>query len=311
MGGMQIAFTYGHGSGNAFPIVDARGLALADDTWAAIARALADRAGPVGSDGLLALTEGVDGAAFGFRMWNSDGSEAETCLNGLRLVARMGFAATGVEAAEVSLKTSRAMVARADDLAAGVYTVRETAGPAGLDAGAWPLAGAGRIVEAPVAQLGSQAFTAISMPNPHLVSFVEEIDEAELVRLWEICEAAPDWLPNRANISFVRVIPEGLFVRTAERGVGLTDSCGSAMAASTYAAALTGRIGYGREIVVRNKGGLVRARADEDAMVTLFGNATFEYEGRAEIDLATGTVRAFDMGELRADEIAAWGLAIA
>lgn len=302
---MRIAFTYGHGSGNVFPIVDARTLALSDADWAAVARALADRTGPVGSDGLLLLKKGAD-AAFGFRMFNSDGSESETCLNGLRLVARMGFAALGLDAAEVSLATSRAQVARADDLAPGVYTVRERAGPAGLDAGAWPLAGAARIVDAPVAQLGARRFTAVAMPNPHLVSFVEAIDEAELLELWRRCEAAPEWLPNRANVSFVTETADGLFVRTAERGVGLTNSCGSAMASATFAAALTGRIAWAREIVVRNRGGLVRAAADADGMVTLSGNATFEWEGEAEVDL--GTARVTDLRVVRRfeDEVAAW-----
>jgi diaminopimelate epimerase len=307
---MRIAFTYGHGSGNAFPIVDARALALTEADWAAVARALADRAGPVGSDGLLLLTQGTDLAAFGFRMFNSDGSEAETCLNGLRLVARMGFAALGVEAATVSLKTSTAEVARDADLAPGVYTVRERAGPAGLDAGAWPLVGVKRVVEAPVAQLGPRLFTAVAMPNPHLVSFVETINEAELLGLWAACEVAPPWLPNRANVSFVQVTEDGLFVRTAERGVGLTDSCGSAMAASTYAAALTGRVPFGRGIVVRNRGGLVRAQADADAMVTLSGNATFEWAGEAEIDLAAARVTEVTVARRFGDEVAAWKAAI-
>ncbi|POA76067.1 diaminopimelate epimerase, partial [Pseudomonas sp. FW305-E2] len=88
----------------------------------------------------------------------------------------------------------------------------------------------------------------------HLVSFVDSVDEAELVALGERCEAAPAWLPNRANVSFVELRGEdALFVRTFERGVGLTDSCGSAMAASTYAACLTGKCAFGRNITVFNR----------------------------------------------------------
>src|SRR4051812_39635815 len=130
-----------HGSGNDFPLIDARAIDLDEAAWATVARALADRGGMIGGDGLLLLANGRDGAAFAMRMFNSDGSEAETCLNGLRCVARVGFAALGVERAEVALKTSVAAVEHVGDLAPGVYTVRETAGPASLDAAAWPLHG--------------------------------------------------------------------------------------------------------------------------------------------------------------------------
>ena len=95
--------------------------------------------GPVGGDGLLLLTPGDDDCAFGMRMFNADGSEAETCLNGLRCVARAGFEALGIERARVRLKTSVAEASRDPALAPGVYTVRETAGPASIDTTTWPL----------------------------------------------------------------------------------------------------------------------------------------------------------------------------
>ncbi|MGP7796959.1 diaminopimelate epimerase [Sphingomonas sp. CLY1604] len=309
MSDVRFDFVKCHGSGNDFPLIDARGIALSDGEWAKVARALADRRGPVGGDGLLLLGQGAGDAAFSMRMFNADGSEAETCLNGLRCVARMGFEALGIDAARVSLKTSEAEAVRDADLAPGVYTVRETAGPAGLDVAAWPLeAGAERIVDAPVPPLGSdRRFTAVAMPNPHLVAFVDRVDEAELVAVGEACEAAPAWLPNRANVSFVEVRGEqALFVRTFERGVGLTDSCGSAMAASSFAACLTGRLGYDAPITVFNAGGLVRATVGRDAMVSLSGNATWEWWGSIEVDLARA--RAGDLTvEAHADaEIAAW-----
>ncbi|WP_380783307.1 diaminopimelate epimerase [Sphingomonas sp. R86520] len=305
---MRFELVKCHGSGNDFPLIDARASALDDAAWAAVARALADRTGLVGGDGLLLLTAGDDDHAFGMRMFNSDGSESETCLNGLRCVARAGFAATGSETATALLKTSDAVVVRDADIVQGVFTVREIAGPASLDIAAWPMAvDADRIVDVPIAGLPSnRSFTAVAMPNPHLVTFVEAIDEAELVRVGEACEAAPAWLPNRANVSFVEVRRMDLFVRTFERGVGLTDSCGSAMAASTYAACLTGRIAYDTPTTVFNKGGLVRAEASEAAMVTLSGNATFEWTGTIDVDLATGTASDLIVTRHHDEEIAAW-----
>lgn len=312
MEAMQIAFIKCHGSGNDFPLIDARSLALSDGEWAGVARALADRAGPVGGDGLLALTAGDDSHDFAMRMWNSDGSEAETCLNGLRCVARLGFELLGVEAARVRLKTSSAEVAREAELAPGVVTVSTRA------AGMLSVQAVGlkvdvdALIEAEVPGLPSaRRFTAVAMPNPHLVAFVDRVDEAELVALGEWCEAGPALIPGRANVSFVEVRGSDLFVRTFERGVGLTNSCGSAMAASVLAAAATGRVAHDAATIIFNKGGMVRGTASAEGMVTISGNATFLYDASIEVDPASGTCQAPLVHARREDEAAAWSAVLA
>ena len=304
---MRFSFVKCHGSGNDFPLIDARAIDLSDAAWATVARALSDRAGPIGSDGLLLLTEGDAAHGLGFRMFNPDGSEAETCLNGVRCVARAGFEALGLTRADMRLVGSSAYVERDADLAPGVYTVRETAGPVSLDVSAWPLdLGLDRIVDAVVPPLGTRRFTAVAIPNPHLVSFVDLIDDAELVRMGEVCEVSPSWLPNRANVSFCEVRPDALFVRTFERGVGLTNACGSAMASATYAACLTGRWRWDAPVTVLNRGGLVRAAAGDNGMVTLSGNATYEWAGEVDVDLATGAAGPVTVTRRYDDEVAAW-----
>ncbi|MEN2786473.1 diaminopimelate epimerase [Sphingomonas qilianensis] len=305
---MKLDFVKCHGSGNDFPLIDARGSTLSTGDWASVARALADRRGVLGGDGILLLTEGNKAHPFGMTMLNPDGSEAETCLNGVRCVARAGFEALDIDHGAVRLKTSVAQAARDAALAPGVYTVREVAGPASLDIAAWPLTGMGReIVEQTIPMLPSaRTFTAVGMPNPHLVSFVDVINETELVRVGKACGAAPKWLKNRANVSFVEVRGGDLFVRTHERGVGLTDSCGSAMAASTFAACLTGRIAYGAELSVFNRGGLVRAQAERDGMVRLSGNATWEFAGTVEVDLTMEVASNLVVTRHYPEEIAAW-----
>jgi diaminopimelate epimerase len=302
---MRFAFTKCHGSGNDFPLIDARDLALDDADWAKVARALADREGPVGGDGLLLLVAGDGEHAFGMRMFNSDGSEAETCLNGLRCVARAGFEALGLDVARVKLKTSSAEVAREAELAPGVVTVRTIVGPASTELADVGLTG-------PLSELPSaRTFTAVAIPNPHLVTFVDAVDEAELVALGDYCESRPPLIPARANVSFVELRGPDLFVRTFERGVGLTNSCGSAMAASVLAAGLTGRVPVGAQIRVFNKGGLVRGRADADRIVTISGNATFLYDAGIEIDLATGQADSPVVHARREDEASAWNAAVA
>ena len=293
-------------------MIDARGWDWSEAEWAKLARALADRGGPVGGDGLLALVDGDAGHAFGMRMFNSDGSEAETCLNGLRCTARLGFEALGLNAARVKLKTSSADVARAEAIAQGVETILTRVGPVSTTTRDVGLRiAAAEVIDAPIAELpSSRVFTAVAMPNPHLVAFVDLVDEAELVALGEWCEAAPAVLPARGNVSFVRVEDaDTIFVRTFERGVGLTDSCGSAMAASTLAAVLTGRVADGRWVTVRNRGGLVRARVETGKagpIVSIGGNATFEANRAADYDSETGVLGTVETVRERSDEVAAW-----
>ncbi|MBB5711930.1 diaminopimelate epimerase [Sphingomonas xinjiangensis] len=310
---MQFSFIKCHGSGNDFPLIDARALSLSDAGWAGVARALADRSGPVGGDGLLLLTAGDSESAFGMRMFNSDGSEAETCLNGLRCTARLGFEVLGLEQATVRLKTSVAQVVRDAELAPGVTTIRTVAGPNSVSASDVGLRiDAVQVIDAVVPGLPStRTFTAVAMPNPHLVTFVDQVDEAELVALGTWCEAGPALIPARANVSFVELRGQAdLFVRTFERGVGLTDSCGSAMAASVLAAALTGRVPFDRQLRVFNKGGLVRAEASAERVVTISGNASFLYDASVRVDVATCRAEVPVMHARREDEADAWAAAV-
>lgn len=311
---MELNFTKCHGSGNDFALLDARSIELDDVSWGRIARALSDRAGPVGADGILLLTQGDEFSDFSMRVINADGSEPETCLNGLRCVARAGFEAFGLDAARVRLRTSGAQVAREESLAPGVYTVRETVGPVATDPVAVGIRVAAPVIDAVVPGLPSgRAFTALGMPNPHLIAFVERVDVAELVALGQWCEAGPALLVDRANVSFVELRGDDLFVQTFERGVGLTNACGSAMAASAHTAGLTGRLPFGEWLTVFNPGGRVRARAEGPAggdAMTIAGNATFEWDGVIEIDPATGAAGALRVVRRREDEVAAWAAAV-
>ena len=98
--------------------------------------------------------------------------------------------------------------------------------------------------------------------------------------------ARPDVFPAGANLSVLLPLePAEVFVRTFERGAGLTASCGSGMAASRAAYSRAGRIDPEHRVVVRNAGGMatvsLRVRHDQWHPV-LEGNATFVY--RAEVD---------------------------
>ncbi|MEI9927586.1 MAG: hypothetical protein WDN44_07610 [Sphingomonas sp.] len=194
--------------------------------------------------------------------------------------------------------------------------MRTTVGPASVRAAEVGLrAGLAEAIETVIPGLPSaRAFTAVAMPNPHLIAFVARVDEDELVALGRWCEAGPPLIPARANISFVEPRGGDLFVRTWERGVGLTDSCGSAMASSVFAAGLAGRVAFGSVVRVFNRGGLVLGQASapaDGALVTISGNATFVYDATVEVDPARGRAEAATILARRDDEAAAWRAAVA
>lgn len=307
---MELAFTKCHGSGNDFALVDARDSTIENIDWAPVARLICDRAGPIGADGILLLTAGDDAHAFGMRVINADGSEPETCLNGLRCIGRAGLEATGLDEAQVRLKTSTAQVAHQPDLATGVVTIRTIAGPASTDPADVGLHVPAPVIDAAIPGLTNpRNFIALAMPNPHLITFVDKIDVDELVALGTWCEAGPDLLADRANVSFCETRPDGLFVQTFERGVGLTNACGTAMAGATHAAGLTGRVPFGQQITVHNPGGRVRVTAegpDGNDRVIIDGNATFLYDATIAVGDELGPLT---ITKDRAAEEAAWILA--
>jgi len=153
----------------------------------------------------------------------------------------------------------------------------------------------------------------VTIPNPHLVTVIDKYVESDLVAMGERVAARRDVFPAGANLSvLLPLAPAEVFVRTFERGAGLTASCGSGMVA---ARAVYSRIGRGdpeREIVIRNAGGLatssLRVR-DGRWFPVLEGNATFVY--RADVDPA-GLARAVPVSARREpfpDEIRAYASA--
>ncbi len=124
----------------------------------------------------------------------------------------------------------------------------------------------------------------MTIPNPHLVALIDSYTESELIAMGERIAARPDVFPVGANLSVLLPLgPTEVFVRTFERGAGLTASCGSGMAASRAVYSLPGRIDPERRVVIRNAGGTatVSLRVQQGQWYpVLEGNATFVYRVR-------------------------------
>jgi len=207
----------------------------------------------------------------------------------MRCLGRVILDLRGEQAAEIRSGQRAYTVRRGSTTPGGVRQVVLEHPAVDFDPELPVVAGRSPAVEARLPELDpALAFTAVTIPNPHLVAVVDKYVESDLVAMAERVAARRDVFPAGANLSVLLPLAQAeVFVRTFERGAGLTASCGSGMVA---ARAVYSRIGRGdpeREIVIRNAGGLATSSLrvkDGRWFPVLEGNATFVY--RADVDPA-------------------------
>jgi len=297
-----------HGSRNDIFVTDLTPRDFASDAeLRSFVRNLCDRTGAFGGDGIYFhdATLPVPRAWF----FNPDGSAAEFCGNGMRCLGRVVLDRRGTDTATIRSGQVEYTVRRGPATKEGVRQVVLEQPAVAFDVPV--VAGRSPLIKAGLPELDpALTFTAVTVPNPHLVTVVEDYVEADLVAMGERVAARGDVFPAGANLSvLLPLAADEVFVRTYERGAGLTASCGSGMAASRAVYSQAGGVDPGREVVIRNAGGMatvsMRVRRDRWHPV-LQGNATFVY--RADVDpaaLARAVPETADR-ESRPDEIAAY-----
>ncbi len=270
-----MRFTKYHGLGNDFIVVDLREL-RGDDAAAVqdppVVRALLDRQFGVGGDGVLAVLPGDPGADARMRVLNVDGSEAEMCGNGIRCVAKELFERGGVKKDRIAIDTGagRLVCAITADKAGQAHSVTVEMGaprltyeeipmlpPAASAAGA-PSSQDHRCIEQPLEIPGhaTRTFTAVSMGNPHAVTFVGRGEPMALATTVGPSVEKHARFPRRTNVEFAHLMsPTEIELVVWERGSGLTLACGTGACATVVAAVLTGRASAGVEVIVHLPGG--------------------------------------------------------
>ena len=253
----------------------------------AFVRRLCDRAGPFGGDGIYLY----DAAPAIPEAWffNPDGSSAEFCGNGMRCLGRVVLDRRGADAAVIRSGQAEYTVRRAATTGEGVRQIGLEHPAVDFTPQTAVVAGRNPLTEARLPELDpALEFTAVTIPNPHLVALVDKYVESDLIAMGERVATRPDVFPAGANLSvLLQLEPAEVFVRTFERGAGLTASCGSGMAAARAVYSRITPVDPARRVTVRNAGGMatvsLNVRQDRWHPV-LEGNATFVY--RAEVDPA-------------------------
>ena len=246
--------TYGHGTHNDFVLLFDEADQI-DITSEQILR-ICNRVSGIGSDGFIRIIK-RDGKWF-MDYRNQDGSIAEMCGNGIRVMARYlverGHQNEGIFAINTRAGMKYLAVPATDDISVNMGGVVE-------------------IYDEVTVTIGDHSWNAvhIDVDNPHAVVFVEDLNA--IGDLKTPPEVDGDY-PDGVNVEFVTFLSNGeLAMRVFERGVGETQSCGT----GTCAVALAATLHKGQKLparwIINPPGGRLIVDVDAHSNATLIGPA--------------------------------------
>ena len=243
---------------------------------------LSNRHFGVGSDGLILLCKSKV-ADLKMRMFNSDGSEAQMCGNGIRCVAKLAYE-LGLICEEITtIETLSGIKTLKLNIENGkVKTVEVDMGAPILEATKIPVSSSAKIedkkVKAEVKVKNKKIeLTCVSMGNPHAVTFVNDIKNFKVAEYGPILENS-DIFPEKANIEFVEVVDKNnIKMRVWERGSGETLACGTGACSSVVASSLNGYTD--RKVNVQLLGGNLEIEWKPNNHVHMTGPAVTVFKG--------------------------------
>jgi len=270
---VRLKFSKMHGAGNDFMMLDLISQDFELDRN--IIRHWGNRNTGIGFDQLLVVeppaSSDVD---FHFRIYNSDGSEAEQCGNGARCFARF------VHDQQLCQKQSLVL----ETISRRIQTLRRPDGVIEVDMGAPGLSDSVCTPVCEILNINNQevSFTQISMGNPHAIIFVDDVVKADLASIGATLSSHA-FFPDGVNVGFAEIVDPGFMrLRVFERGAGETQACGSGACAAVVAGILHKKLN--NNVKVSLPGGKLRVNwPDNDASVVLSGQARMVFEASVQV----------------------------
>ena len=269
-----LPFEKMHGTGNDFIFLDKRHLPN-NVNEKLLAKELCNRHFGIGADGLIIVdfstTSDVD---FAWNYYNSDGSEAEMCGNGMRCFAKYVFERGLTDKESFSVLTKAGVIKPALE-ADGTVTVNM--GSPKIPA---------KLTENLTIEKNEINYTYIEIGNPHCVIFSNnEISELDFFTLGPIIEKHKKF-PKGVNVEFVKVLNKNkIKCKVWERGAGATLACGTGACAVLIAASVNNFTDDSAKVCL--PGGSLLVRWDKVTnYVYLNGPASFVYTGHFNLDPA-------------------------
>ena len=280
-----MKFTKMEGIGNDYVYVDCTKNELEEPSKVAIK--VSDRHFGIGSDGLILICKS-DVADFKMKMFNSDGSEAEMCGNGIRCVGKFIYDNNLSQKTDLTIETLAGIKKLKLNVENNkVSTVTVDMGEPILEAKIIPVDGANIYKSTDGIDFNKVniklkdkqfEFTCVSMGNPHAVTFIDDTDNFDLDTYGKIAEVDKHF-PKKVNAEFIQIIDRNnIKMRVWERGSGETLACGTGACASAIACYLNGLTD--RNVNVHLLGGdLMIKWNEEDNHIYMTGPATTVFTG--------------------------------
>ena len=279
---MKLRFTKMHGCGNDYIYINCFDLEI--NSPESLSVFLSDRHKGVGGDGIVLIMPSATADAK-MRMFNLDGSEGTMCGNAIRCIAKYLYDEGIVDKKHLRIETLSGIRELSLSTRNGsVSSVTVDMGRAELQPEKIPVHLPGdNVIARPVTIGGEEyAVTCVSMGNPHVVVFQDDVDEFDVCRTGPLFENDP-LFPDRVNTEFVEVVGRNhLKMRVWERGSGETQACGTGACASAVAAVLNGHCDKGADIKVRLLGGDLIIRYTDET-VSMTGDCIKVFDGTVEI----------------------------
>ncbi|WP_026487196.1 diaminopimelate epimerase [Caldanaerobius polysaccharolyticus] len=263
-----MKFTKMQGTGNDFVVVQETEIEGTKD-YAAMARRLCDRHFGIGADGLIVVCRS-EVADIKMRIFNADGSEAEMCGNGIRCFSKYVYERNVLNKDKFRVETLAGVVVPMLEVENGmVKSVTVNMGNPVFD---------DTLIDFKL-DVKDRSFyiTYVNMGVPHVVIFVDDILVDDIVEYGPLIERHK-LFPQGTNVNFVKVVSrDSLWVRTWERGVGLTLACGTGTCASAVAACRSGKVE--RRVTAHLAGGDLGVEWMDDGCVYMSGPAEIIFDG--------------------------------
>lgn len=278
-----MKFTKMQGIGNDYVYVNCFEETVADPER--VSEIISDRHFGIGADGLVLIMPS-DKADFRMRMFNADGSEGNMCGNATRCIGKFVYDNHLTDKTSITLETRSGIKKLTLYPENGkVKTVLVDMGKAVLKPADIPMNVSGdTFINKPITIDGKEVFiTAVSMGNPHAVTYVDDVDSLELEKIGPSFENHP-LFPERVNTEFIKILDESTMqMRVWERGSGETWACGTGACAATAASVLNGYFPHDKEITVKLRGGDLFITYKSDGTVLMRGPAETVFTGEIDV----------------------------